>query len=375
MSKELGEGQIIFRSSTMTSYKDSGITSLNDVPIANKESYDILVGDSKPFEFINKVQLGESAPAKPDPYTTIILTEEWAKSFVAAVKKVVKPVFIGGHADASVGYKARAIPDGYVTGGLVKDEVLYLRNTLPTNGSMEKKALVDQTANEIKAKMLSTSTSDYMKYDYTVDEDTNEIIYYAKESVKAQSNALVEEDQTGSEAEIIITSFKAIDAVDDDKGDKSMGEKNFTNVELFVSLKNQIDSGRLALSEVADKLGVDLMTTKQKAALKRLNDVESKVGNVTEFIEAVKAEKESNFAALKETKIKDRFKTEEMIEIATPLFNLKEGNAEEIDGELDRIADLKAFKAIQGKIASSINGSPDGSSVASTEETGEVMEA
>ena len=374
MLNENNEGQIIFKSSTFVDFKDSGLKTIDDVPIANKSAYDILVGDSKPFEFINRVKLGNDAPARPDPYTTIILTSKWAQSFVDAVKKVSKPVFIGGHADASIGYKARAIPDGYITGGLVKDDVLYLRNTLPMNGSEEKQALVKQTANEIKANMLSTSTSDYMKYTIDVDEEKDEVIYYAQESVKAQSNALVEEDQTGSEAEIIITSFKANDNLDDHKGDDNM-EKTFTNGELFTSLKNQIDSGRLALSEVANKLGVDLMTTKQKAALKRLNDVESKVGNVTDFVTAVEAEKEQNFAALKETKIKDRFKSDEMIEIATPLFNLKEGSVDEIDKELDRIADLKAFKTIQGKIAASINGNPNGIATGEEDTSGEVMEA
>ncbi len=377
MGNEHKEGKLVFKSNVLADFKGYSLSSIDDVPIADKKAYDILVGEKDAFEFVNTVKLGEKYPAKLDPWTDIVLTEDWAKSFVKAVNKVAKPLFIGGHADTGVGYKERAIPDGYITGGVVKDEVLYLRNTLPQSKVESKQALVEQTVNEIKAGMLSTSTSDYMRYKIEVDDTADTATYFAEESISAQSNALVEEDQTGSEAEIIITSFKAGNGSDgEEKGERQMGEKTFTNVELFTSLKNQLDSGRLALSEVASKLGVDLMTSKQKAALKRLNDVESAVGNVTDFVAAIKAEREQSFAALKDAKIKEVFKTDELVEIAQPLFNLKEGTAEDIDKEVKRIADLKVFKAIQGKIAASVNGNPTGSGdVTLDEESSEVMEA
>ena len=363
MSKvELNEGRIIFRSNVAKVGTNNVIKSIDDIAIADKKAYNILHGDGEVFEFINKVELGEEFPAIPDPWTTIILTKEWAQSFVSAVDKVAKPVFIGGHADYAISTKERAIPDGYIVGGKVIDNTLYLRNMLPEGGSDERKALIKQTVKEIKAGMLSTSTSDYMRYSINVDDDSGDVIYYAQESVKGQSNALVEEDQTGSTAEIIITSFKADTGSDgEQKGAKQMGEKT-TNVELFTSLKNQLDSGRLALSEVASNLGIELMTSKQKAALKRLNDAESTVGNITDFVESVKAEKTAAFAALKEVKLKDKFKTDELIEVATPLFNLKEGDAAAIDAEIERIASLKVFKTLQGTLAASINAQLTGQS-------------
>ena len=135
-----------------------------------------------------------------------------------------------------------------------------------------------------------------------------------------------------------------------------MGEKaERTNTEMFTVLKNQIDSGRLALSEVAKGLGFDVMTAKQKIALKRLNDVESKVGDIADFVKEAIDSKEVAFTTLKEAKIKAKFENEELIEIAAPLFALKEGSVEEIDAEVSRIAELKVFKAIQGGKAGQIN--------------------
>lgn len=364
--------QITFKNSCSMVLKGTvGDSKVGTVTIGNKDAYKALVEDAEVSEFVNIVHLGEEYPAKPDPWTTVILTEEWAKSFVNAVKESPKSLFIPGHTDANIGYKMRAIPDGYITGGKVQDGKLYLRNTMILDGT--KDALIHQTSKEIKAKMLSTSTSDYMKYRTELDDDTNEIVYFAIESVKGQSNALVEADMTGSETEIIITSFKAESGEDGKQGEEHMGEK--TNVEMFTVLKNQLDSGRLALSEVATSLGIEIMTTKQKTALKRLNDVESKVGDITEFVKQTVESKVEAFATLKETKIKSKFKNDELIEIATPLFILKEGSVEEIDAEISRIAELKVFKAIQGTKAGQINFKPAGVDEEITDDESGNMEA
>jgi len=369
------ESQITFKSSIITNFKETKLKGIDSVPVGNSSAYRTLTGEADIHEFINTVALGEDNPAHPDSYTTIVLTPEWAQSFSDAIKSSPKPLFIPGHTDASIGYKARAIPDGYLTGGIVSGNTLYLRNTLVMEGTDEKKALIEQTIKEISAKMLSTSTSDYMKYETKVDEDDN-VTYFATESVKGQSNAIVEVDMTGSDASIIITSFKAeIDSSGEkEKGEKRMDEKTMTNAELFVTLKNQLDSGRLALSEVASGLGVDVMTSKQKTALKRLNDAESKVGNIEEFVTSVVADKETAFASLKEAKIKEVFKTEELVEIATPMFALKNGSVEDIDKEVLRISELKVFKAIQGKVASAMNYNPGTGENEEVTESNETME-
>lgn len=371
--------QVTFKNSCMMTLKGTtGGKEIGTIDIANQSAYKSLVEESEISEFINIVQLGEDHPAHSDSWTTVILTEDWAKSFVDAVKASPKPLFIPGHTDSNTGYKMRAIPDGYITGGKVKDNKLYLRNTMILDGARD--ALIHQAAKEIKAGMLSTSTSDYMKYRTEHNDDTDEMIYFAIESVKGQSNALVEADMTGSETEIIITSFKTEGGEDGKEGEKHMGEEakkaNLTNKEMFTVLKNQLDSGRLALAEVATSLGVEVMTPKQKTALKRLNDAESKIGDIAEFVKVTIESKVESFNTLRETKIKTKFKSEELIEIATPLFILKEGSVEEIDKEVDRIAEMKVFKTIQGTKAGQINFNISGTDDEITDdESSEDMEA
>lgn len=364
--------KITFKTAITVDLKENNLSGIDSIPLGNSAAVKELIGEGTVYEFVNKVMLGEKHPAKPDPWTTVILTEDWAKSFVQALK-TPKPLFIDGHADFAISPKSRAIPDGYIVGGTVINDTLYLRNALPEGDTDNKKALVKQTVREIKAKMLSTSTSDHMRVVLSRDEEERIDTYFAVESLNGQSNALVEADQTGSEAEIILTSFKADDSFESKpKGETGMDK---TNLELFTSLKNQIDTGKLALAEVATSLGVDLMTTKQKAALKRLNDAESLVGDITVFVDKINTEKEQNFVSLKEAKIKDKFKEDDLIEIATPLFALKSGSVAEIDAEIERIASFKVFETIQAKKLNEGNFTPGGSRDENTlEDSSDTME-
>lgn len=372
---EVKQSQIIFKSSIVTEFKSSKLSSVDAVPIGNVASTKVLFDDGKKNEFISTTRFGEDFPAQLDPWTQIVLTKEWAASFAEQVNLVPKPLFIAGHADTGVGVKERAIPDGYLTGAMVLGDILYLRNSLPEGETPERKALINQTLKEINAGMLSTSLTDVMEYNIVVDETEDTYMYFATKSLKGQTNALVEHDQTASEAEIILTSFKAeIDSSGEkEEGDKRMGEKTMTNAEHFVVLKNQLESGHLALATVAEGLGIEVMTAKQKVALKRLNDAESRVGDIAEFVAGTVADREATFTSLKEAKIKEVFKTDELVEIATSMFALKDGSVEAIGTEVTRISELKAFKAIQGKVAGAMNYNPGNGE---TEETGsnETME-
>ena len=142
MLNEVKEGQMTLRTSVVTDFKATKLASIDAVPIGNVTAYKTLLGEAPVYEFVNTVKLGDKFPARPDSWTEIILTEEWANSFVNAVKAIPKPLFIGGHKDSAVHYKERAIPDGYITGGLVQNEVLYLRNSLPGGSTEERKALM-----------------------------------------------------------------------------------------------------------------------------------------------------------------------------------------------------------------------------------------
>lgn len=376
MSEEFKTERVVFRTNIINSYSETAINSIEDVPIGNKDAVDVLMSGGKRDEFINSMKLGDDYPAHPDSYTTFIMTKEWAESFAQHVNTTPKPLFIGGHAEYSVSAKERAIPDGYLIGAKVIDNTLYLRNAFPEGNSEQQKALFKQTMNEIKAGMLSTSISDIMKYKIVRDDESYDSTYYATESLKGQSNALVEHDMPASEAQIIITSFKSGSSdgseLSDERGAEHMGDENktLTTEVLFTSLKNRLETGTLALPKVAEELGIDLMTSKQKTALKRLNDAESKVGDISEFVESVMAEREASFKEMKDLKLKEKFKDDALIEVAETMFSLKAGTADEIDAELDKISSLQVFKNIQGATAASINSNPGGQGAAVIEEIG-----
>ena len=356
--------RVIFKMGIMNSFKDTNIGSVEDVPIGNKAAVAVLFPEGEGDTFLNSMQLGEDHPASPDSYTTFVMTEEWANSFAKAVNSTPKPLYIGGHAEYGVSVKERPIPDGYLVGAKVINGTLYLRNALPTEGTEAKKELIKQTKREIKAGMLSTSIADIMKYKIVRSDDDYESTYYATESMKGQSNAIVEEDMTGSEADIILTSFKGEPSnsgskLDDKRGESHMGdEKVITLKEMCTSLRNQLDSGKVPLAEIAKDLGIEVLTLEMKSSLKRLEDAEGVVGPITEYVTARVAEKEASFTALKESKLKEAFKTDELVEIATPLFGLKEGSVEDIDKEVERLTGLQLFKSIQGSNLASMNYTP-----------------
>ena len=361
---DIKQTQMIFKSSIVTEFKKSKLKDIDSVPVGNSKAVDMLFDDGERNEFISTTKFGEDFPADLNPWTQIVLTKEWATSFADHINKVPKPLFIPGHKETGVGYKERAIPDGYLVGAMVSGNVLYLRNSLPNGETPDQMALISQTLKEIKAGMLSTSLTDVMEYKIVVDEAEDTAMYYAIASLKGQTNALVEEDQTASEAEIIITSFKAESdsSGENEEGVERMGEnKTMSNEEVFVILKNQLESGRLSLKNVTEGLGVEMITTEQKIALKRLGEAEKVVGDIAVFVAGTVANREATFRSLKESKIKDKFKSDELIEIATSMFSLTEGTAETVDAEVLRLSELKVFKTIQGKLAAAVGYVPDNS--------------
>jgi len=354
---------ITFQTAILNDHKAANIDGVEAVPIGNKESYNTLLGEGEKYEFVNRIALGDNHPAYPDSWTTVILTEDWAKSYAKGVNSVPAPLFLAGHADQGVHYKMRAIPDGYVVGARLKDGYLYLRNSMSSDGTEERKALIQQTIREIKAKMLSTSSSDIIKFKIERDEATDKTVYMAIESVKGRSNALVEADMTGSDAEIVVTSFKSseksgvADFTHIKQGESEMDKETLSTADILTALKNQLDSGRLPINDVASNLGITVLTEANKLALKRLEDAEKEVGSIDTFISGIKADKEKVFVQLKEAAIKDKFKDDALIETATQLFSLKAGTVEEINAEVEKLASMKIFTQFRSASAGSIGAS------------------
>jgi len=323
-------------------------TSIEDVPVGNKKAYKELFGEETPEQFINVVKLGENHPARPFPRSIAILTKEWAESFAQKVNDGPKPLYLRGHEDdESLSGKTRALPFGYVIGAkLLDDETLALKNAFKIPTTEEDRGKIADAMKEINAGMLSTSTGDYSKSTEEYDEETGIFTYKVIESVKAQTNALVESDQTGSDASITSKTFKSGLPASDDNNEQ---EVPMNLKEIKTLLKTDIKAGKLDPFELADDLGIETLTGEQKNSLKRLESAEKKLGNLDEYVEGLESEKKETFISLKDAALKSTFEDEGVRELATDLFQLKEGSKEEIDAEVTRIANKKSIQDLMAK--------------------------
>jgi len=346
----------------------------SEIPVGNINAYAALrpKDDEAPALFVSVVNLGENYPTMT--WDKIVLTEQWAKSFAEAVNTNPGPLFLRGHEDSDWSKAAfRALAGGYIVGARVKDEQLQLLNYILPGATEEGKALVSQTLREMEAKILSTSTGDIQKHRIEFDEE-GEPTRYAIESLKNQTNAIVEHDMTGSHASIVGKNFKSSgDAGEnnDSQGDNGM-ENNLTVEEMLTRLKNQVDLGRLDVPTLAGGLGITVLTAKDQQDLTRLRDAETKIGNITDYIGRVKQTEEETFSTLKENKLKAAFEDEGVCEAATEFFKLETGSTEEVDAEIERIKTLKVILKAQSNIAGSINANPN---TVTTSKDSNVMEA
>lgn len=355
----------------------SSVVSVNrikpeDIPVGNQDAVSKLFNkDDNPAEFVNEVLLGEGH--ETDDYSgNIILTDEWAESYAKAVNEKPGVLYARGHED--VNPYLRAIPSGYIVGAKVDNGALLLRNRLILKKNEAEKEFVEQTMREISAGLLSTSTGDLQRrrIEFT---DQGDFKQYAIESIKNQTNALVEHDMPASDASIIGSNFKkvtvqyfnednelvkteeinsAVSGVDN----KSQGDVEMNIKEHLSVLKSAMTDGTLDVSKLASELEVKVLTEEQQTSLKRLEDAEKKVGNVAEFIKAVNEEKEGNFKALRDQSLKNEFKEDEVHELAQTLFSINSGGAKEIEAEITRLKELSVVKKVQSLLASSVNHTP-----------------
>lgn len=332
-----------------------GTISPNDIPIGNQAAVNTLFGTMKPLEFVNEILLGEAHPAS-EGYGQVILTNEWAESFANAVNKIPGFLYAKGHEDAEHWF-ARAVPSGYIVGAKVENNRLLLRNRLLERTSPENAEFVAQTLNEINAGLLSTSTGDYQKRRIEID-DTGEIKQYAIESVKNQTNALVEHDMHASDATILASNFKI--AYYDENGNiisKNTTDDSANLNEGETNMKVHIEALKAAMKseEIASTFGLTLLTPEQSVALKKLNEAEAKVGDIDVFISTILTERAQTFEALKKAELKEAFKEVEVFEVAESLFKLESGSVDDIKAEITRLKELGGIKKMQSIIASQIN--------------------
>ncbi len=361
---------------TLFSTRVMNKVSPEEIPVGNTEAVTALFADMEQLEFVNEVLLGEAYPAS-EGYSEVILTEEWAQSFADAINKKPGFLYAKGHEDAETWF-TRAIASGYIVGAKVEPGRLLLRNRLLQRESPENKELMHQTLNEIRAGLLSTSTGDYQKRRVEFDED-GDIVQYAIESVKNQTNALVEHDMHASEATIIASNFRL--GSYDDVGQsftsnkvitdtKYTAEDGVNNEEGEVTMKEHIDAikTKMKKAEIAEAFEIEVVSDEVKAALKKLEDVEAQVGDLDKFVTTTLADRAAVFKALKDSALREAFKEQEVLEAAETLFTLQNGTQEEVEAEITRLKELSGIKKMQSVIASGINHTPNNADV----ETGET---
>lgn len=332
------------------------------VPVGNLEAVTTLFGDMEAIEFVNEVLLG--ADHKTDESSgSIVLTPEWAKSYADAVNKKPGFLYIKGHAD-SEHYAMRAIADGYIVGAKADNDRLLLRNRLLVRKDMVAQDLLEQTVRELKAGQLSTSTGDIQKRRIEFSEDFRDMTQFAIESVKNQTNAIVEHDMHASDASVVGANFR-LGAYDDkgrlittDDGDKnSKGAKEMEFNEYVEGIGTILKAGKGDMNHLTTTLGITVMNDEDKATLAKFKAVTEKIGgeDVDTFVTSVMEERKANFSALVDVQLKETFEEPVVLGVAKALFGLKGGTAEEIKTEVARLKELDEIVNVQVALASKLS--------------------
>ena len=360
-----------FRTQVETDIKNS------TVPVGNASAVKLLFGeDSEPLEFVNTVKIGEDNPVYPWGQfgDKVVLTERWAQSFADAVNDKPAWLYLRGHEDVFQ-FKTRAVSAGYIVGAKVEGDSLYLRNRFLPRTDPGEQDVLKQTLNEINAGLLSTSTGDLQRYEWKEvlsDSGSMDIVAYAVESVKGQSNALVESDMTASEAEIIEATFREHighrtgnydpkgDVKFDDKGDVTMDGKPMNVEELIAAFNSAKESGGLAVSDFASQVGLNLKTEEDEQAIAKLKEAEAKLGDLEKVSEEIATYREQAFSGLKQKYLKEAFQDDELVENIGELFTLSEGNEESVKAEVERLKGMKIVQSMMKQKAAGINFNPGG---------------
>lgn len=359
---KLEQYKSLFKSKVATGVKPE------DIPIGNPEAVNMLFKDMEAIEFVNEVLLGEDH--RTDDWSgNIVLTEEWAKSFAKAVNEKPGFLYIKGHTDAAH-WAMRAIADGYIVGAKTESGRLLLRNRLLVKKSVDAQDLVEQTMREIAAGQLSTSTGDIQKRKIVWDEDKSTYTQYAVESVKNQTNAIVEHDMHASDAKIIGANFRT-GSYDENghfiatqgNGEQEKGDEDMTFAEHLAGLKTTLKAGGDGnVQTVVQELGIEVLTEEHKTQLSVLKSLNQKVGgDAVSFVDTVLKERTKNFETLRDAELAKEFTVKEVLGIARDMFALKEGaSMEEIQTEVARLKGLDSIKNMQTYLASQVGFAPSG---------------
>ena len=366
--------------------------SAESIPVGNAEKVDTLFAQMQPIEFVNEVLLGDEHPID-DWLGPIILTEEWAKTFAQAVNTVPGFVYLKGHEDIEP-YK-RAIPSGYIVGAKVEKDRLLLRNRLLMRESVEGRELVEQTMRELNAGVHSTSTGDIQKRRVEYNEEEHTWKQFAVESIKNQTNAIVEHDMHASDASVVSTNFKIayydennklimIDPSSSEEDTKFKGDIHMKFQEYVEGIKTSLKSGEGTIETLLKALDIEILSDEHKASITKLKSVEQRVGgDIVKYLDEQDKAKKVNFKATVEAKLKDAFKDADVYDIAQSLCKFVGDDVApvedaKVDEEITRLKAHKSVQKMQTLLASSVGYVPHagiGDDEATDQNSSESMEA
>lgn len=356
----------------------------SSIAIGNSEAVDILFKDMESIEFVNEVLLGEDH--KTDAGSgNLILTEDWAKTYASAVNAKPGFLYTKGHEDNVAGL--RAVAGGYVVGAKVEGaERLLLRNRLRVQNTEVGKDYLEQLKREMGAGLLSTSTGDISKRSFVYNEETQMIDSYLLESVKNQTNAIVEHDMHASDAMVVGANFRIgvykdngdlitdkntpLDRETKDEGDSSMGMKEHLD-----EIRTGLKAGDTTVEKLATEFGIEVLTDVQKVQLARLAKAEKAVGDIDAFIVANEVVRKANFAAMVTGRIEKEFPSKEAQGLAHDMFSVKEGTTVEVEAEITRLKSLQSLIDVQTKLASGVSFNPSGEDAVPTFDSEAPVEA
>lgn len=301
-----------FKSKALTEGNIDGM-----VKVGNTVAVDLLFSkfkDSEPIEFVTEVKLGEDHPVRDSRFgEKVVLTKEWAQSFAKACNAVPKPVYVAGHENVSE--KLRAIPDGYIVGAEYKEDSLYLRNRLLNEGKLGA-TVIEQTQRELKAGILSTSTGDFQKRKYVTETNkagVSEFKAYVTESMKGQSNSIVEDDMGAADV-AVMASFRVGDST---SVGSEVQEKDMEVQEVIKELASNFKSKAITSEEISKALGMSLVTVESANKLSEVESLEKELGmSVAEYVSKQKEESASLLRMKFENAIKAEFKNQTVCNVA-----------------------------------------------------------
>jgi hypothetical protein len=312
---------------------------INSIPLtkATEKAYKVLSeGDEKPFEFVQEVKFGEKYPASDGS----IFLKEFIESYISKLEEAPIVGSAYGHTALNA-WSERVENHTYMIGAkIVDDETVLFRQYVSRDmDDAEYKKLVK----EIKSGLLSTSIQSLVKWKIEAEDEDDEWIWYAEESVGNERNDIVEWNQTGMAAKLVGTSQKAITGENKHEGVTSMNLD-----EAIALIKETSQKVGSDMKGIAEKLGFSdiLITDAQKEKLKTLDEVSQKVGgDIVAFVDKTIASQKEGFASMKEIALKKAFKeNEEAIGIASDLIGDEPMTAGELEAKIALVSEKKSIK-------------------------------